>query len=276
MVLKNKFTDTLVYANIFISFAGLSQVILTLLLFSIPINWQSVSYVLFVFLSTFLQYNMQRGYNFLEKHPDNDRNNWLLKNKKTLLITIGLSIIILVLLCRWLSSMSIGIMIAAELISTFYFIKPLQLRKFGFIKPFIISLIWVISCTVVPFIENNLINSKTIIFCIAQFFFIAALCILFDIKDKKNDLDEGIKTYANSFGTKITKWIAIILTLVYFITMLFVFNSTNFILLNSIFFLIVASLIIITNDSKDSFFYYLFVDGLLIFQLIITLGCLSL
>jgi 4-hydroxybenzoate polyprenyltransferase len=276
MVLKNKFTDTLVYANIFISFAGLSQVILTLLLFSIQINWQSVSYVLFVFLSTFLQYNMQRGYNFLEKHPDNDRNNWLLKNKKTLLITIGLSIIILLLLCRWLSSMSIGIMIAAELISTFYFIKPLQLRKFGFIKPFIISLIWVISCTVVPFIENNLINSKTIIFCIAQFFFIAALCVLFDIKDKKNDLDEGIKTYANSFGTKITKLIAIILTLVYFITMLFVFNSTNFILLNSIFFLIVASLIIITNDSKDSFFYYLFVDGLLIFQLIITLGCLSL
>jgi 4-hydroxybenzoate polyprenyltransferase len=276
MVLKNKFTDTLVYANIFISFAGLSQVILTLTLFSIPINWQNVSYVLFVFLSTFLQYNMQRGYNFLKKHPDNERNIWLFKNKKVLLIFLGISLISLLFLCNWLSWTSIGIMIAAELISSFYFMKPLQLRRFGFVKPFIISLIWVVSCAIVPFIENNIINSTTILFCSAQFFFIAALCVLFDIKDKKNDLDEGIKTYANTYGTKITKLIAFILTVFYFIIMLLVFNTSSYILLNSLYFLIVTIAILITNDEKDSFYYFLFVDGLLIIQLLITAGCLNL
>lgn len=276
MVLKNKFTDTLVYANIFIAIAGLCQVILTLTIFSISINWQNFSYVLFVFLSTFLQYNMQRGYNFLEKHPDNERNIWLLKNKKALLIFLGISLISILFLCNWLSWTSIGIMIFAELISSFYFMKPLQLRRFGFVKPFIISLIWVVSCAIVPFIENNLINSKTILFCSAQFFLTAALCVLFDIKDKKTDFDEGIKTYANTYETKITKLIAFILLVVYFIIMLFVFSSSSYILLNSIYFLIVSNAIIFSNDEKDPFYYFLFVDGLLIIQIIITAGCLNL
>jgi 4-hydroxybenzoate polyprenyltransferase len=276
MQLKNKFTDTLVYANIFISIAGLSQVILTTLLFSIPINERTVSYMAFVLLSTFLQYNMQRGYNFLEKHPEDERNEWLLKNKKNLLIALGISLVSLLFLCNWLSWTSIGIMVGAELISTFYYLKPLQLRRFGFVKPFIISMIWVVSCAIVPFIENDLINAKTLLYCLAQFFLIASLCVLFDIKDKIIDFNEGVNTYANTYGTKITKLTAFILTVFYFIIMLFVFSSSSYILLNSIYFLIVANAILFSNDEKESFYYFLFVDGLLIIQLIITAGCLNL
>ena len=270
MFLKNKFTYSLVYGNIFISIAGLSQVLLTTLLFSIPINERTVSYMAFVLLSTFLQYNMQRGYNFLEKHPENERNEWLLKNKKILLIALGISLVSLLFLCNWLSWTSIGIMVGAELISTFYYLKPLQLRKFGFVKPFIISLIWVVSCAIVPFIENDLINTNSLLFCLAQFFLIASLCVLFDIKDKIIDFNEGVNTYANTYGTKITKLIAFSLSLSYFITMNYVINATNFIVLNSIYFLVLNTIILISNDNRDSFFYYLIVDGLLIIQLILT------
>ena len=151
---ENSFLKVLVYGNIFISIAGLAQVLLTQLIFKIPFDYYSISYLAFIFLSTYLQYNVQRGYSLIQNNPQTERSQWMIHNRKPMLISLGVSLLALLFLCNWLSWTSIYIMIGAELVSTLYYMKPFNLRRFGFIKPIIVGAIWVISCVLIPLLEN--------------------------------------------------------------------------------------------------------------------------
>lgn len=84
---------TIVYANVFISLCALAMVFTTYKVFSIPFNYQNSSYLLFIFLSTYLQYNVQRGYSIFKTYNLTERSLWVNKNKKALLITIGICLI---------------------------------------------------------------------------------------------------------------------------------------------------------------------------------------
>lgn len=268
---NNRLIKTIVYGSILISVAGLCQVIITQRLFSISFNYRSLSYQLFVLLSTFLQYNMQRGYSLIHNQYNSERYQWLLINKKPMMIAMGLSLIAVLFLCNWLSWTSIIIMISAELISTLYYLKPFNLRKYGYFKPFLIGLIWVVTCSVVPLIEENLLHDTAWFFILAQFFLVSLLCILFDIKDIVCDRQDGIKTYANTLGINSTKIISLLIAFVYFILM-YLFN-TNFLLsiVNYTFTLLLILAILFAKEKRHSFYYYLFVDSLLILQIIIVI-----
>ena len=91
--------------------------------------------------------------------------------------------------------------------SNIYFIlfTSFNLRKTRLHQTILISSVWVISCSLVPLIENKLITDQSIWFVISQFCFISVLCLLFDIKDGENDYLSGVNTYPNKFGAKITK-----------------------------------------------------------------------
>jgi hypothetical protein len=66
--------------------------------------------------------------------------------------------------------------------------RPFNLRRHGYIKPFLISSVWVISCSLVPLIENKLLTEHSIWFVVSQIFVLySVLCLLFDIKDSVND-----------------------------------------------------------------------------------------
>jgi hypothetical protein len=101
-----------------------------------------------------------------ENNLHDDRSQWLLKHKKLLLYSVGLALFIVLFLCNNLSWTSIGIMVGAELVSTLYYLPPFNLRKHGYMKPFLVSAIWVISCTLVPIIENKLFFTFILVFSI--------------------------------------------------------------------------------------------------------------
>ena len=266
------FIKTMVYGNVFIALCSLAQVLLTYMVFPIPINVENNSYVVFIFLSTYLQYNVQRGMMLQQHHLITDRSQWISKHKKILLITIGLSLIMLLFLCNTLSYTSIGIMVGAEAISTLYYMKPFNLRRFGYIKPFLISLIWVISCVTVPLIENHILTLNSCWFMLSQFLFIATLCVLFDIKDTDDDYMTGINTYANKFGITFTKKMAIFLIIGSSFCYVFFYQTNQYLALTSVIIsLITAGSIFFITDKRHSFYYYLWIDGLLILQAIILL-----
>jgi hypothetical protein len=248
---------------------ALAQVIVTYAVFSIPVNYQNTSYLAFVFLSTYLQYNVQRGYLVNQTNSNSERSKWLVKHKKTLLLSVGLAFITVLFLCNSLSAMSITIMVIAELISTLYYLPPFNIRKHGYLKPFIISSIWVISCAAVPLIENNILTHHSALFLIAQFCFISVLCILFDIKDSVDDFISGVNTYANRFGISITKLICLIILIVGgFSFYTFTENIYLLIAMMSIFIISVIT-ILISKEKYHSFYFYLWVDGLLILQSVV-------
>lgn len=263
---QNPIVKILVFANLLIAFCALAQALLTYLIFSIPLNSANIAYLLFIFLSTYLQYNMQRGYMINNENIHSERSLWLLKHKKLLMYSIGASLIAVMFLCNNLSWTSIGIMIGAEIVSTLYYLKPFNLRQHGYIKPFLISTVWVISSSLVPLLENKLVTEQNVWFVLSQFFFISVLCLLFDIKDGEGDYLAGVNTYANKFGVKIAKLICF--ALVAFSVMCFFQFTTDiyFRVFVVIFNLLVIATIIITYENRDSFYFYLWIDGLLVLQ----------
>lgn len=265
--ISSPFLNTLVYANVFIALCAFSQVLLTYHLFPIPVNFDNNSYLLFVLLATYLQYNVQRGYYIVNHSNSNSpRSQWVLKHKKIMGYSIGAALIVLLFLCNKLSWLSIGIMVVAEIISTLYYLQPFNLRRHGYIKPFLISAVWVISCGLVPLIENELLTVNSIWFLMSQFVFISVLCMLFDIKDNDKDYLSGVNTYANKFGINATKIICAVLIIIGF-TCFYLFKSDAPSLIASIILRIfLLSTILYTNDKRHAFYYYLWVDGLLIIQ----------
>ncbi len=260
----------MVYANVFIAICSLAQVFLTYQLFPIPVNFDNNSYLVFVLLCTFLQYNVQRGYHVVnEIHNHSPRSQWTLRHKKVMLYSLGISLVAVLFLCNKLSYLSIGIMVGAEIISTLYYLQPFNLRRHGYIKPFLISFVWVISCSLVPLIENDLLTAHSGWFLASQFVFISVLCMLFDIKDNEADYLSGVNTYANRFGVNTTKIICCALVVIGF-TCFYKFNHEPDFLIKSIALrLILLATILFTNDNKHSFYFYLWIDGLLILQAIL-------
>lgn len=262
---------TLVYANVFIALCALAQVLLTYSIFSIPFNFANNSYLLFILLSTYLQYNVQRGYMINATNVQSERSQWLLKHKKVLLFSVGATLLVVLFLCNNLSWTSIGIMIGAEVVSTLYYIPPFNFRKHGYFKPFLISSVWVISCALVPLIENNLLTFHSAWFVASQFFFISVLCLLFDIKDVEHDYMSGVNTYANKFGVNNTKIICVCAVIIAFTCFYKFSNDTDFLIRSIILRVIVLSTLLFTNDKRHSFYYYLWVDGLMIIQAVLFL-----
>lgn len=273
--LKNKsfislpFVKTVVYANVFISICAFAQVLLTYHLFPIPVNFANNSYLLFILLSTYLQYNVQRGYMINAENAHSERSQWLLKHKKILMYSIGASLITVMFLCNSLSWTSIGIMIGAEVVSTLYYLPPVNLRKHGYIKPFLISAVWVISCSLVPLIENQLLTKHSIWFIVSQFLFLSVLCLLFDIKDVEHDYMTGVNTCANKFGVNVTKLICVGFVISAFSCFYKFQCETSVFIASIILSLLVCSTILFTNEKRHAFYYYLWVDGLLVIQTIL-------
>ena len=287
-IINSPFAKTLVYANVFIAVCAFAQVLMTYFLFHLPFNFSTVSYLVFVTLSTFLQYNMQRAPMLFSqlfqrvaiylKHrvwvpyepgPEtnaNERLQWLNKNRK-IFLTINLSSLVLLLfLCNWLSWTSIYIMIGAEVVSTLYYKQPFNLRRYGYIKPFLISSIWAISCVLVPLIEFSKVTPESYYFLIAKFLFIAELCVVFDINDSEKDFQDGVFTYANKLGLTFTKVFCIVLLAGSGIMYGLFIKETIFIIFALAFLLLCTVFSLLANNKKHSFYYYMIIDGLMLMQ----------
>jgi 4-hydroxybenzoate polyprenyltransferase len=195
-----------------------------------------------------------------------DRSQWLMKYKKPMLYSVFISLGAVLFLCNNLSWTSIGIMVVAEVISTLYFLPPVNLRKYGYIKPIIIAIVWVVSTTVVPLIEYKLPVQEHVLFIISQFLFLTVLCFVFDIKDAADDYLNGVNTYANRFGIKATKSISIIILLISSI-FLYLYSFDLIVLIPGLItvFLTILS-VFFAKENQHQFFYYLWIDGLLFIQ----------
>ena len=264
--ISSSISKVLVYTNLLVSFGAAAQVLVTYMLFCIPVNFNNNAFILFVFLSTYLQYNLQRGY-FIEKmNLHTESSEWIKKHQKKIFYTSIAALIGLLFLCNNLSFTSIAIMVGAELISSAYYLPPFNLRKYGYIKPLVISSVWVISCSAVPLIENQLLTENSLWFLFSQFCFLSILSILFDVKDTTDDYLNGIATYSNTIGDKGTKILCSGLAILFLLLFYFGKHSAGALVAQAVVACITLITIFLTNEKKHRFYYYLWVDGLLLLQ----------
>ncbi|MES2133863.1 MAG: hypothetical protein V4506_16040 [Bacteroidota bacterium] len=262
-------TKVLVYANLFISICAAAQVLVTYMVCGIPVTVNNNCYILFVFLSTYLQYNVQRGYFIHQINLHTESGEWFIRNKKFLFYSIVAGLLVLLCLCNNLSNTSIAVLVGAEIISTAYYMPPFNLRKIGFLKPLVISCIWVVSCALVPLIENQLLHANVAWFLLSQFLFISTLSILFDIKDTTDDFLNGISTYSNTLGNTGTKIVCVVLTIGSLVCFYFFKHSYTAFIAQICLTAITIITFFMTHEKKHRFYFYLWVDGLLLLQAVL-------
>jgi 4-hydroxybenzoate polyprenyltransferase len=152
-------------------------------------------------------------------------------------------------------------------------------RKFGLrnipgLKPVLITLVWTLSCVLLPILEVqdttpfHLSQTDTIILIAKRILFIAALTIPFDIRDVFHDRMFGVKTIPVAFGEK-NAYLFCQLLLGGYIALLFFFRGNGF--SNDFWALTLVAVLtgwlIFKPTWKNSVYYYFFcLDGVLILQ----------
>lgn len=224
----------------------------------------------FVFFSTICSYNFHWALTPSSVAPS-QRLQWEEKHKRHHLLLsiiglVGAGIFFFYFKEKWFY-------ILPSAILTFLYSAPKipyrffqLLKKIAIAKTIFLAAIWTYVTSALPVLIEDSFSEMAILFCIGQFFFIYAICILFDFRDKDDDKADGIRsmiTYFNEQGVNTLFLISIGV----FIILSLLLQRTGVAWIN-ILLLIFPSLLLIGlfNYSKRNFsdyLYYFVLDGLM-------------
>ncbi len=269
MTIQKKVFDFFLFSSLFIAVVAVVMVYHTYtLLIQQPTN---PFFLAFVFFSTVSSYNFHW---LLTPHSVNPsfRLSWSYNHKGYHLFLFISGSCLAIYLFFYLINDWFWIGIAALL--TFLYsapkisLAPFQwLKRFAIGKTIFLAMVWTYVTSVLPLIVENVSwSEKSILFCVGEFFFIYSICILFDYRDRQDDIADGIRsmiTYFNEKGITILFIVSVLTstTLFFLLTRLGI-PWLNFILL-LIPLLIVSMLFNHTKKSFSDYLFYFVLDGLM-------------
>lgn len=152
------------------------------------------------------------------------------------------------------------------------------LRNIPGLKPFLITLVWTMSCVLFPVLESmhnhltDITMRDTTILIAKRFLFIGALTIPFDIRDLFDDRKVGLKTIPVVWGEK-NAYLFCQVLLAGYIVLMFLFRqngfSLDFFALTLTMFL-TGWLIFKSAWEKNEYYYFFYMDGVLILQYVMV------
>jgi 4-hydroxybenzoate polyprenyltransferase len=247
------------------------MVLQTYYLFHLP---SYTNFIWFIFFGSLCSYNFH-WYLTPGLYGGTYRTNWSIKNKKLhlFLFIIGLVgctwfCIQLIFYWKWLM---------ATAFITFLYSAPKipylpfnYLRKIAVGKTIFLSLVWTHTTTILPLLISRIHwETSHFIFAVNRFFFIYAICILFDYRDREEDKKEGIKSMITILSEKNIDRLFYFSVFIFFVTTLALYLS-GFGFTNCIALLIPGIIIsFIYQYAKritTDYFYYFFLDGLMMFS----------
>lgn len=263
-----KVLDFIVYSNLFIAVCCALFTLQTTLIFK-ETNAIIFNYTLINFIATFCLYNFQRLY-YSATQSKTTKYDWYIKNRR-LVFTLIVLLVVSSFNFLWEffveNKTHLIVYSLLSITSLLYFLPPIQLKKYGMFKPFIISAIFVVIAILIPL--NFKMTQQVVFYSFAQLFFIAALCVLFDIRDLEADKEKNIHTLPVLLGIKKTKVIAVTLLCFYLVFSILLHNK-EFALASLFIFFISVAIALFTNYTRHNFFYLLIVDGLIVVQFFIS------
>jgi len=153
------------------------------------------------------------------------------------------------------------------------------LRNIPGLKQFLITLVWTMSTVLLPILEaqhfhlTSISMRDTTLIIAKRFLFIAALTIPFDIRDLFEDRQSGLKTVPVVWGEK-NAYLFCQVLLVGYVVLLFLFRNNGF---NTDFWALTVTavltgwLIFKSKWEKNEYYYFFYMDGVLILQYVILL-----
>ena len=276
-----KTLDFLLFSNIFIALCAVAQAQVTYFLLKADCDKHILG---ILFFSTLGLYN----FSMFMSRPKNPKTSkfrrvrWVEANYRLMITITLIAVLSLLVLIIFLSPASQVLLFFLGVIAISYNLPLFSLgeKRFGLrnvpgLKLFIISLIWSLSCVLLPIVELGSSQSiliaanDTMLLSAQQFLFIAAITIPFDIRDLFQDKYNDLKTLPVIFGKEKSYLICQFLLLGY-LTLLLLFtkqiNSTFLAL--GIISIFTAWLIYKSEGSKSEYFCFLFLDGTMILQFV--------
>jgi 4-hydroxybenzoate polyprenyltransferase len=149
------------------------------------------------------------------------------------------------------------------------------LRKIAIGKTIFLALVWMYVTTMLPvLLAGAKWTMPIILFVISRFFFIYAICIMFDFKDRADDQAAGIRSMVTWFSEKGVDQLFFISLIIYAVSAVLLFQY-NFSVLKIILLLIpaVVSAVIYQYAKRNfsDYLYYFVLDGLMMFSALLML-----
>ncbi|MCC8425157.1 UbiA family prenyltransferase [Mucilaginibacter sp. UR6-11] len=275
--------DFVLFSNVFMALCAVAQALVTFhLIGSRPL------YTILALLFT----STVGIYNFCillskPKSPEKStylRVRWFFAHHRLMVTLTIVSILSLVPLFFLISTESRLLLIFLGIISFAYSLPLFTLgdHKFGLrnipgLKQFLITLVWTMSTVLLPVLEaqdmhlTNVSLRDTTILLAKRFLFIAALTVPFDIRDLFEDRQSGLKTIPVVIGEK-RAYLYCQFLLAGYIILLFLYRNNGF---NHDFFALTLTailagwLIFKSKWERNEYYYFFYLDGVLILQYVI-------
>ncbi|HSF46042.1 MAG TPA: hypothetical protein VLA58_08520 [Chitinophagaceae bacterium] len=270
--MRNTLLRFFVYPNIFIAFVAVMMSWETQYLrgFSDPV------YLWFVFFSTLLSYSFHSIINTVYNDVS-PRHQWNLKNRKWLLLILFISGIATLWIFRQNYLDNILPFVAGGILTFAYSAPNLPgkffelLRRIAFGKTFFLAFMWAYATTMLPVLAYDPNANPISAFLGSRFYLVYAICILFDLRDRKEDREKGIRALPTMVGDPAVKafYFASLLIAAFFSFMETwpALTVTSIILLIPV--VIGVFLFRLTKFRDSEMMYYVYLDGLMMLSAIL-------
>ncbi|MBI4930937.1 MAG: hypothetical protein HY841_09260 [Bacteroidetes bacterium] len=269
-----KWADFLLYSNLFISFCAGAMTIETYFLIHSEINWL---YILFVCASTFALYNFQRLFYTAKASGDSksERHHWIFENKKPLMILSAIALVGIAIIIFSFPLNFILWFLLFGLISLSYFLPFTNLRRIPLVKAALVALVWTCITYYFPvlFLSPSGGGAGG---GLSRFFFLLSLAIAFNIRDIEIDRKSAVKTLPVIYGEMPAKLLCVIFLLI-FSALVFLSDYVLKIQIALLFSSLVTVILIFNaSESRSEYFYSLWMDGMILLQLLLVLIAVNL
>lgn len=281
------------FGNYFVGFLAVALSVETAVQLRLPFN--SAAYYLLLFWVTTGYYTYAYTGILHSSLQANLRSKWYEKNMPLMILSQWILALLCIILCfiillnycpnilllplkYWLVVASIA---SASLL--YYGLLPrsvikLNLRNTGWLKAFVIGLVWAGCVSILPIIMLRIEGKQyhidkviTIGLFIKNWMFCTVNAIIFDIKDYADDSNKQLKTFVVAFGLRRTiSFVLIPLVLIGIFAMLGFTSYRHFglvpIIINLIPFVLLLVVSYSMNREKSIFYYLIVIDGLVLIK----------
>jgi 4-hydroxybenzoate polyprenyltransferase len=273
----NNFFRFFIYSNLFIATCAVLMINQTyqLLLHVSPNPY----FLAFVFSATIASYSFHW---YLTTLPEkaSTRSDWLTKHRKFHLVLFFIGIIATAFFALYF--IEYWPFLLVSVILTFLYSAPkLPHRWFKALlsvaigKTIFLAMVWTYVTTILPIaITNNEWTEPMILFCVGRFFFIYAICIMFDYRDRESDKAEGIRSMITYFSEKGIDYLFFVSLFVFAIATILLWRynfSTTDVILILIPGIITAFIYRTAKKNFSDVFYYFILDGLMMLSALLML-----
>lgn len=205
MKLIKKLLNLYIYSSLHIGLGAVAMSYLIYKEFQFSIDYD---YLIFLFSSTVFLYCIHRIIGIQKMVSYENKGRFLIINEyKSHILFYGIAS--LIGCCVYVLKFDYNrwfLIIIPSIISILYalpvFPKGKRLRDFGYIKIFLVAIIWAWTTVFIPLFENQDNWTLTSLLTLEKMLFIFSITIPFDLRDAQIDRDSNVKTLIHSIGVK--------------------------------------------------------------------------